>query len=189
MPRPSRIDRLPEDVREVIAGLRREGRTIDEILAKLRELELPDMPSRTGMGRHMREIDRQVERIKSFDLVAQRLMDNVGEGGNARGILYLSRNLQRLMATHIDQADGEGGEALTLKDLRSMSATLSSISLADMRALEGRGRGRKEERTVEAERTAEASRPLYDLPFNERGTPPDDGDGPADNEDDNEGSG
>ena len=55
MARPSTIQRLPTEVRELIAELREEGRTIDEVLEKLRELRLD--VSRSALGRHVKQLD------------------------------------------------------------------------------------------------------------------------------------
>ena len=43
MARPSKIDRLPQELRDAIGDLRRQGRTIDEILAHLRSLGVGDV--------------------------------------------------------------------------------------------------------------------------------------------------
>jgi len=55
MARMSTVDRLPPEVRELIERLRGNGRTIDEILAKLRDLDAE--VSRSALGRHIKLLD------------------------------------------------------------------------------------------------------------------------------------
>jgi hypothetical protein len=55
MARPSTIDRLPAEVRELIARRRADGRTIDEIRATLADMDV--RPSRSALARHISELD------------------------------------------------------------------------------------------------------------------------------------
>jgi hypothetical protein len=56
MARLSKIDRMPAEVREMVGQLRREGATIDQILAKLREAEVSI--SRGALGNYTRRLDQ-----------------------------------------------------------------------------------------------------------------------------------
>ena len=55
MPRRSTIKRLPKAIQERIGELREAGRTIDEILAKLAELDVE--VSRSALGRHVKALE------------------------------------------------------------------------------------------------------------------------------------
>ena len=66
MARPSSISRLPPEIREAIGALRQDGRTIDEILAKLRELAPAAEVSRSALGRHVQVLDRIGEQLRAF---------------------------------------------------------------------------------------------------------------------------
>ena len=77
MPRPTKIDRLPEEIRALIGRLRGDGRTIDEILAKLEELDVE--VARSTMGRHVQELDRIAEEIRRSRAVAEAIVERFGE--------------------------------------------------------------------------------------------------------------
>lgn len=77
MTRKSSIDRLPPEIRETIGALRRQGRTIDEILAKLNELDVD--VSRAALGRYTKEIDRIAEEVHRNRAIAEALVDRFGE--------------------------------------------------------------------------------------------------------------
>jgi len=77
--RPSTIDRLPPEIRDWIGRLRDQGRTIDEILAKLRELDLEALPSRSAVGRYIQrgeEIAREMRRSRD---TAEAIVRNLGD--------------------------------------------------------------------------------------------------------------
>lgn len=78
MARPSKIDRLPPEIREAIGALRRDGHTIDEILAHLRQLGVEDV-SRSGVGRHVQGLDRIAERIQHSRAAAEAMIDRFGD--------------------------------------------------------------------------------------------------------------
>ena len=64
MPRPSSISRLPAEIRDKIGALRAEGRTIDEIVAKLEELNVD--VSRSALGRHCKRLESVQANIRRF---------------------------------------------------------------------------------------------------------------------------
>ena len=78
MGRRSVIDRLPAEIRELIGKLRtQDGRTIDEILAKLRELEVD--VSRSALGRHVQVLDRLGEQLRRSRALAEGLARGLGD--------------------------------------------------------------------------------------------------------------
>lgn len=131
MARPSKIDRLPPAVREEIGRLRRDGLTIDDILAHLRGIVPADhQPSRAGLGRHIQKIDILAGRIKAAEAMADRLIGEMGDGGEDK---LLRLNARLLGGTLFELLSGaEDGEAITLepKDAKLLSETLRNISTA-----------------------------------------------------------
>ncbi len=82
MARPSTIQRLPAEVRELISELREEGRTIDEVLEKLRELRLD--VSRSALGRHVKQLDAIGAEIRRSRAVAEALVRRYGDAPESR---------------------------------------------------------------------------------------------------------
>lgn len=82
MGRQSSIRRLPSEVRELIADLRERGRTIDEVLDKLRELEVE--VSRSALGRHVKQLDAIGAEIRRSRAVAEALVKRYGEAPESR---------------------------------------------------------------------------------------------------------
>ena len=77
---PSTIDRLEPEVQALIGELRRQGCTIDEILAKLRELDGPAADvSRSALGRHVKRLSDAVEAVQRSRAIAEALVSKFGE--------------------------------------------------------------------------------------------------------------
>ncbi|MEN2980277.1 DUF3486 family protein [Tistrella bauzanensis] len=143
MARPSKIDRLPEEVREAIGDLRRQGRTIDEILSHLRTLGVDDV-SRSGLGTHIQRIDRIGARMREQRAIAVALADQIGDQPDK--LAALNVELVHAAAFKLATAeDDEEGTHLDVDDVATLSATLRN--LAQARKLEG-------DRLVVAERRA-----------------------------------
>lgn len=80
--RPSKIDRLPEEVQTLIGELHHSGRTIDEIMAKLGGLDLArlgiseaDMPSRAAVGRHAQGLDAKAVETGRQKIIAEAMVE------------------------------------------------------------------------------------------------------------------
>jgi hypothetical protein len=76
--RPSTIDRLPPEIREEIGRLRDRGKSIDEILKKLRELT-EEPPSRSALGRHVQKLDQLGEKLRRSRSLAEGLAQGLGD--------------------------------------------------------------------------------------------------------------
>ena len=76
MAQPSSIDRLPEEVRELIGRLRVQGRTIGEIVDHLRAMDVT--VSRSAMGRHVKGLAAASERLQHSRNMAVALVDRFG---------------------------------------------------------------------------------------------------------------
>jgi uncharacterized protein YhaN len=110
MARPSKIDRLPFEVRDLIGRLREGGRTIDEILAKLNELDVE--VSRSGLHRHVQRWDKIRARLQESRAAAEAIMGQLGAASDDRqarlNIELMHASLQSLLS------GGEDGEVVTL---------------------------------------------------------------------------
>ena len=130
----SKVARLPAEARELVGGLLKAGRTLDEIMAKLHELDLPDeeMPSRSGLGRWAKQHSAIVEEMQRQRDIGEALVSRYGEAGDNRtarlNIAMAQGLLTRLMFTEEGQiAQLDAKEAMFLagaiKDLVSASKT------------------------------------------------------------------
>ena len=125
--RPSRIDQLPESVRGLIGQLRRNGATIDSILAKLKEM-LPEaeLPSRSGVGRYVQQFEAIAEEMRRQRGIAEALVERFGDAGDGRtarlNIALAQGLLTRLMFT-------EDGGVATLDAEEAMFVCRSVQSL------------------------------------------------------------
>jgi hypothetical protein len=127
MGRPSRIDRLPADLRELIGRLRAGGRTIDEILAKLRELDVA--VSRSALGRHVKEVDAIAAEIQRSRGIAEAIVERFGDAPESRtarlNIELMHSQMMRLLVA-------EEGQTLTLEpqDAYFLSSALQKLAQA-----------------------------------------------------------
>ncbi|MBI1262965.1 MAG: DUF3486 family protein [Rhizobiales bacterium] len=134
MGRPSKIDKLPSELKDVIGRLRERGRSIDEIFAKLQELD-PDIDvSRSGLGRHVQRIDTIGKRLRESRAVAEAVIDRLGASTDNRtarlNIELMHSNLMALLSAEDDDGDAIQLDAKNamflagaLKDLASAAKT------------------------------------------------------------------
>jgi hypothetical protein len=119
MPRPSKIDRLPQTVRDFIASARTDGRTIDEIMeAVIAEFELDaaSLPARSGFGRHVQGLDRMAEKLNRSRAVADALVRRLGdapESRQARLNIELMHGIVTDLALAAGDTSAEDGRAVT----------------------------------------------------------------------------
>lgn len=103
MARPSKIDRLPPEIREEIGKQRSNGRTIDEILAKLRELNIVDV-SRSSLGRHVQDLDKLAEQLQHSRATAEALVARFGDAPENRAARLNIELLQSvIMRLHVTE--------------------------------------------------------------------------------------
>jgi DNA-binding transcriptional ArsR family regulator len=132
----STIDRLPEPIREEIGRLRRDGRTIDEIMAKLAELDVD--VSRSAVGRHVKglaEIGAQLRRSRE---IATALVGQFGaESDNrlARMNIELMHSVVMQTITAAAEAGEDGGEAQPVtfdaEEVMFLSRSLQALAGAE----------------------------------------------------------
>ena len=113
MARPSSISRLPTEIREEIGRLRDAGRTIDEILAKLRELDID--VSRSALGRHVQVLDKLGEQLRKSRALAEGLARGLGDrpaDAVTRANIELLHDAVFGLLQDAAMAEGEEGEEL-----------------------------------------------------------------------------
>lgn len=128
MARPSKIARLPAELRDLIGRLREGGHTIDEIFAKLKELDVD--VGRSGLGEHLKKFDKMRERLLYSRAAAESIMSRLEDAGAddrvARlNISSLHASVMQLMAL----ADAEDG-GLDPKSAKLLSETLRNLATA-----------------------------------------------------------
>lgn len=79
MPRPSSIDKLDPQIRDLIGQLRDRGRTLDEIRARLSDMLGEDAPSRSALHRHIQGLDVIAEDMRRARAAAEVLVRNLGD--------------------------------------------------------------------------------------------------------------
>lgn len=129
MARPSKIDRLPPEIREAIGDLRRSGRTIDEILAHLRQLGVQDV-SRSGLGRHVQELDEIGERMRQQRALADALVARFGSEPDDK-LARVNLEMMHGLLFRFAMAEQKQEEVrLGPEDLMFLSSALKNIAAA-----------------------------------------------------------
>jgi len=126
--RPSKIDRLPPEIRDAIGDLRRQGRTIDEILTHLKGFggEAAAV-SRSGLGVHLKKWDALADRLKGSREAAEAIMARFeAEGADDR---MARLNVQMLHSAILGLWNGEDGEMpqLDAKEAMQLSTALKNL--------------------------------------------------------------
>ncbi|WP_431281647.1 phage protein Gp27 family protein [Humitalea sp. 24SJ18S-53] len=128
MPRPSSVQKLPEEVRGLIGALRENGRTLDEILAKLREmLADDDVPSRSALGRHIKGMAHLGERMRKAREISESLRQKLGVGEERTAAL----NIELLHAAVLDIfLDADEGEPVSLEKMGELAKIVRALATA-----------------------------------------------------------
>lgn len=131
---PSTIDRLPKEIRDVIARLRQEGRTIDEILAGLRSLDqlaAEDVPSRSALGRHLQNQKVVMERVMESRQLAEALATKLGDKQSSEVVRMNLELLQDAILRVTLKSDGQGNPVVVdPKDLMFLATALEKAAKA-----------------------------------------------------------
>lgn len=128
MARPSKVDRLPAELRDMIGRLREQGCTIAEIFGKLRELDAD--VGRSGLAEYLKRFDVVRARLHNSRAAAEQIMarfeDQASDDRVARmNIAHLHASVMELMA-------GADGEPVTMdpKSAKLLSETLRNLATA-----------------------------------------------------------
>ena len=147
MPRPSSITRLPTQVREKISVLRDQGRTIDEILAHLEQLDVD--VSRSALGRHLKKQAQVAEQIRRSRQLAEAVGCQFGDEETSKVARTNIELLHSLMMKFMIGNDDETAEVvLDAKEAMFAATALEKLSKASKldvdRELKIREEARKE---------------------------------------------
>lgn len=161
MARPSKVDRLPTDLRELIGTLRRQGCTIAEIFAKLQELEAD--VGRSGLGEYIRKFDAVASRIHQSRAAAEAIMARLDDVGSDDRVARF--NVAGLHASIMHLMAGEDGEPVQLepKDAKALAETLRNLASASkldierVEKIEQRASRKAKEQLLKAAEAAAAS--------------------------------
>jgi len=130
MARPTKIDRLPDELKEMIGRLREQGRTVDEIFAKLQEIDDEIDVSRAGVGRHIKKIDAIGARLRESRAVAEAVIAKLGTSPDNRtarlNIELMHSNLMALLAGE----DEDGAVQLDAKSAMFLAGALKDLASA-----------------------------------------------------------
>lgn len=129
MARRSTIDKLPAELRELIGKLRQNGRTIDEILAKLNELSAD--VSRSALGRHVKQLDAIGEEIRRTRAIADAIVQRFGDAPESR-TARLNIELMHGLVMKLMIGEGDDGKPVTLEpqDAYFLGTALQRLSQA-----------------------------------------------------------
>jgi len=134
MARPSSVDKLPSDLREWIGRLRQQGCTLDEIIAKLRELDQEAIVSRSALHRHLQKADEIAEKIRETRIIAEAIGRKVGETDDAqltRSNIELLHSLIMKLQMNIMRAEASGEEgSLETLELMQLAKALDHLGKA-----------------------------------------------------------
>jgi hypothetical protein len=156
---PSKIDRMPASIRELIGKLRGDGRTIDEILAKLQELDA--RVSRSALGRHVQKLDAIGEQIRRSRWIGEALIERLGDAPESRQARV---NVELMHGLIMDLLAGEGGEPVELTPQNAMllARALNDLARAHKSDAERELKLRQELREKVQKRIDQAERDLAD---------------------------
>lgn len=118
--RPSSIDRMDPQVRDWIGRLRDQGRTLDEIIAKLRELDIDALPSRSALHRHLQKAEEVAERIRKSRAVADVIVRRLGESDPDKTTRMNIELMHNVLFEIASRTSDEDGEPVTFEPMEAM---------------------------------------------------------------------
>lgn len=124
MARNSSIDRLPSEIREKIGQLRQAGKTIDEILEKLKELDVD--VSRSALGRHCKQLEEVSKSIRQSRIVAEALAKNFGDEGENK---VSQVNIELMHSLILKMMVNNDGETITMDSKKASVYPLKMLTV------------------------------------------------------------
>lgn len=154
--RPTKVDRLPPEIKEEIARLRERGHSLDAILSHLRGLGVGEGEvSRTGLYNHIVKLDELGEMMRQDSIMADALVSRFGDAQDDR---IFRANLQMMHALlfrlNVSLRSGQDGVALDSREMMFLTSALKNLAGAEKTSgdtIEARER-RAAAEAVEAER-------------------------------------
>lgn len=127
MVRVSSIRRLDPRIVSEVNGLLERGRTLDEILSKLREIGVSDV-SRSALGRYKQSYDEVIASVRESRQVAEVLVKEFGRDSDPKAMRANIEMMQAIiskLAREITQ-----NEKLDVKQIAILSGALESLGRA-----------------------------------------------------------
>ncbi|RSU57206.1 DUF3486 family protein [Sphingobium yanoikuyae] len=159
--RPSSIDRLDPEIKDLIGKLRIDfGWTLDEIIKKLRDLGQGDI-SRSALARHTKSLEEIGAQLRHSREVAQALVAQVGDAPEDRvadlNVELLHSVILRLVTATNDDGDGKP-VMFEPEDVRFLSQSLQSLASARKTNTDLVFRVRKEATEAAAKKAGDAAK-------------------------------
>lgn len=133
MARPSKIDRLPPEIRDRIGALRQAGHTIDEIHGAINGALTAmgaEPVSRSGLGRHLQDLDALGEEMRQQRSLAAALVDKFGAEPDDK-LFRLNVELMQGLLLKVNLAARTGqSAALEPQELMFLTSSLKNIVTA-----------------------------------------------------------
>jgi hypothetical protein len=148
MARASTIDKLPEEIRLEIGRLKQNGRSIDEIIAHLRQLDGIAPVSRSALGRHLKGMEKIGERLRRSRQLTEAVARELGgapESQSARVAIELLHTVVLDLFTNAEEgeevnADGLAALAGNPEGVMMLAKALDHLGRASKTNIEARGR-------------------------------------------------
>jgi hypothetical protein len=128
MPKKTKIDKLPQATRDLIATLRGQGATIDEIHAHLMKMDVKIARSTTA--KHLAKIDKMGEQIRETRVIADALVASFGEDIDDKTLRLNIEMLKGVIMQIQAAAAGEDGEALDPQGAYFLATALQRLAKA-----------------------------------------------------------
>lgn len=155
MSKPSTIERLPDEVRKLIAELRDRGHTIDEILAHLAAMSVE--VSRSAMGRHVKKMEQVTADIRRSRQVAEAVARSFGDKETSQVAKTNIEILHTIMMKSMIGNDEQGEVVLDAKEAMFLATALEKLSKASKSDFDMQLQvAREEERTATLNKAVDA---------------------------------
>jgi hypothetical protein len=156
MPRKSSVSRQPAEVREAIGVWRRAGKTLDEILDAL-DAEFEVQISRSALGRHVKGLEKTLERLERSKQVAEATVARFGrepENKLVRANIEIMHSVINDMIAAGDEDSGVSGA----QDAMLMAKAMDHLARAERNNAELIAKLREQVRKEAAEEMEKAAK-------------------------------
>ncbi|MEX0745307.1 MAG: DUF3486 family protein [Phycisphaeraceae bacterium] len=158
MARRSTVKRLDPRIREAVDKLIREDRaTIDQIVDRLEGLVGEEAPSRSAVGRYVKNTREQMRRYQEAQELAKVWVGRLEEEPGGDVARLLSEMLRTVAFQQLASAGDEGAE-ITTKEVAMLAGAMRDLNTADKLGLERELRVRQEVAKQAAEKATEVAK-------------------------------
>jgi hypothetical protein len=126
----STVSRQPAEVREAIGIWRREGKTLDEILDAL-DAEFEVKISRSALGRHVKGLDKTLERLERSRQVAEATVARFGREPENKLVRANIEIIHSVINDMLASEDGEAGVVSDAQDAMYMAKAMDHLAKAE----------------------------------------------------------